>query len=170
MKTFKIFEVDLIREKIVNKLSNADASNLMTALRPTKCWENFFHDKCRKTKNIYCPLCILNMKINPIENLRPPRIIRDDINSLEYPHPYILQSDVFEIDNPEYFHESKIVFTESANFKTHHFRWGITPNTLVDKKELYFQQVMFGTIPKFTNEAALVNHIKEVGKSYFKII
>ena len=176
MKTLKIFEIDLIRDKIVNKLSNADASNLMTALRPTKCWERFFHDKCSKTKNIYCPICILNHKIDPIEDYRPflttidRTILRNEINNLEYPHEYILRSEVFEVEHPNNLYESEIVFIESPNFKKHQSGWGLSPRSPDDRKKAYFEQLNFETIPQFTTENDLIDHVKEVGKLCFIII
>ena len=171
----RIFEIDLIREKITDKLSNSDASNLMTALKPTNDWELFFNDKKRKDRDIYCPLCMLNIMVPPID---PFGYVGEDldgdemdwtypINNLRYAYPFIVDLKVYEEENDAVTAQSHLIIKESSNLHRHKNRLAITPNSSENAIKEYCDKINFENIPKFSTEDVLLKHIKEV-RTFFK--
>ena len=166
----KIFEIDLIREKITNNLNNADASNLMTALKPTDDWELFFNDKKRKKRQIFCPLCMFNVMVPPIDPLLGH--VREmewtvPINNMRYPHPFTIEQKVYEEDHDNILAQSCFVMKESSNLHCHKNRMALTPNSPQTSIKEYFDRVNFDRIRKFSTEEALIEHIREVTIFYF---
>ena len=161
----KIFEIDLIREKITEKLTNADASNLMTALKPTEDWERFFDDKKRTNRDIYCPLCMFNITVPPIdpfyEHVHGSEW-RTPMNNMRYPYPFTIERKIYQEEHEDIWAQSLFVMKQSSNISCHKNRLAITPNSPEISIRKYFEKINFGEIPKFSSEEALLDHIREV--------
>ena len=170
----KIFEIDLIREKITEKLSNADVSNLMTALKPTNDWELFFNDKKRMHRDIYCPLCMLNITVPPIDPFGYFGLDFDHemnwtspINNIRYTYPFVADLKVYEDEDDAVMAQSHFIFRESSNLHRHKNRLAITPNSPENSIKEYCENIKFKNIPTFSTENGLLKHIKEVRSFIF---
>ena len=156
----EIFKIRLIRENILSRLSNADCSNLMSALRPTECWEHFFDDKIRKHRSTLCPICILNTKIPLLEDWNDGETA--PLNAIQYPNEYAICAKTFERTRPQFWQKSELVFTNSPNLHHHKYEWalGIYSSPVLIKQ--YFSNINFENLEFFDTERALLKHIIEV--------
>ena len=164
----KIFEIDIIREKIVKHLNNADASNLMAAVRPTPVWEHFFKDKIRQKRSVFCPICMMNSNAPLLNRSIISQIIGEDwmapINSIFYPHQYVLDHKAYDEQLDDPFERSPFVLSESGNLFNHKNHSSLTPRSPLEDIKSYFDRIELGAQQtQFKTEKDLLAHIYEVG-------
>ena len=164
----KIFENHIIRENILNKLSNVDSTNLMVALRPTGVWDELFEDKENRDRQIYCPICMLNTHIPILYQHSDALLFGLDwmatINTIEYPCTLALDHKVYPESSESTFGRGKptFIFTESSNLFDHQYRFSINPNSSQTQKTDFFKKLNLKDVPFFTTEKDLVNHFEKV--------
>ena len=164
----KIFENHLIREKIFNKLSNVDSTNLMMALRPTGVWDELFENKQQRDREIYCPICMLNTHI-PLLHQNADALLfdlgwRSTINTIEYPFELVLDHKVYpeSSDSTSGRRQPEFIYTESSNLFNHQYRFSINPGSNQTQKTVFFEKLDLKDVPFFITEKDLLNHFEKV--------
>ena len=161
----KIFKNHIIREKIFQRLSNVDATNLMAALRPTDVWDELFEHKIHQNRAIFCPICMLNAHL-PILYQKTGLFGSDwrtPINSISYPFAFVLDQKVYpEVFGNIWQQESEFIFTESQNLFNHQNRYSINPKSSESQKTDYFKKLDWRNTPSFDSEKDLISHYEKV--------
>ena len=137
----KIFEIDIVREKIVKNLNNSDASNLMAAVRPTPDWEYFFKDKITQKRPVFCPICMMNSNAPLLNRSIISQVINEEwmapINSIFYPHQFVLDHKAYDEQLDDPFERSAFVLTESQNLYNHKNHNSLTPRSSFEDIKSY---------------------------------
>lgn len=162
----KIFEIDLIRENIVKRLSNADASNLMEAMKPTKNWDFFHEDLRKKNRSAFCPICLLNHNA-PLIDRSINHVLgiewMSPINLTSYPHQYTIETKIYDEELDQIFERSPFILCTSENLNRHKNRLSLTPRSAFEDVKSYIDKIGLGEgLTEFKTEKDLINHIQEV--------
>ena len=175
MRISYIMRIDLVREKILDKLSNVDSSNLMVALRSTKSWKFLFMDKCRMNRDTFCPICMLNMQAPLLDswNFIDPATMRISqwkapINNIQYPHQFTLDGVVFHDQNIHQ-PESMFILKESKNLPNHRYRRALRSDSSAQDIDEYFKKMDFSGLIKFSSEQSLLYHIEQVNSLFLTL-
>lgn len=162
----KIFENHIIREKILKNLSNNDATNLMSALRPLDVWHDFFEMKKRSHRVIFCPICLLNVQIPSMKDGERVIGTRVPVNNIacEELFPFVLRQDVYPENNePDFIRQiSSFIFAESENMKVFRNDFTINLNSTPEDVDNYCSMIDISKIPGFQSEHELISHVIEV--------
>ena len=169
MKIDDILRNDLVRDKILGKLSNVDCSNLMVAMRTTKNWNFFYRDKCAMDRELFCPFCMLNLEaplLDRWEFYHPVTLWKAPINNIKYPHQFTLDGIIFQEQNSRQLDESTFILKESSNLENHRYRRSLRPNSSAQDINDYFKHINFTGLVKFSSEQGLLIHIEQVKKVF----
>ena len=164
----QIFEIELVRKNIVKRLNNADASNLMCALRPIHAWEYFLQDKIRQKRTMFCPICLMNSNAPLLNQSIISRVVGEEwmapINSIFYPHQFALDQKAYDEQTGDMFERSPFVLAESRNLSNHKNHRSLTPRSPFDDIKSFIERMELGLHrTQFNSEKELLEHIYEVG-------